>query len=87
MGQSMHKGSILVAHFKVEAAFDREAGVWYVCESNVPGLATEAASLDELAEKLAIMIPDLMRQANEDIGADVPFDLIAHHVTSRLQAA
>ena len=76
-----------MAHFRVEAAFDREAGVWYVCESNIPGLATEAASLDELARKLAIMIPDLMQEAHEDIGADVPFDLIAHHVTSRLQAA
>ena len=57
-------GVYSVAHFKVEAAYDRESGVWYVCESNVPGLATEAASLDELAEKLAIMIPDLTREAH-----------------------
>jgi hypothetical protein len=73
---------------KIEATFDREAGVWYVCESNVPGLATEAASLDELAAKLAIMIPELLRAANNEDGTSVPFALIAHHVTSdHLEAA
>jgi hypothetical protein len=54
-----------MAEFRVEAAFDKEAQVWYVCGSNIPGLATEAAFLDELAVKLAIMIPELLNAAYE----------------------
>jgi predicted RNase H-like HicB family nuclease len=38
--------------FRVEAEYDNEAGVWYVSASDVPGLATEASSLDELMAKL-----------------------------------
>jgi len=45
--------------FRVEAKFDHVAGVWYVSDSDVPGLATEAGSLDELMAKLQAMIPDL----------------------------
>ena len=33
--------------FVVRAARDNEAGVWYVSESDVPGLATEAESFDD----------------------------------------
>ena len=44
----------------VRAALDTEAGVWYVADSDVPGLATEAASFDELCRKILIMVPELL---------------------------
>ena len=49
----------MIRTFWVEAEFDHDAGVWYVSDSDVPGLATEAISLDQLMAKLKVMIPDL----------------------------
>ena len=71
--------------FRVEAEFDSEAGVWYVSDSDVPGLATEASSLDELMAKLQTMIPDLF-DARAECGlesvrlreSDISIDFIAH---------
>jgi len=71
--------------FRVEAEFDHEAGVWYVSDSDVPGLSTEAPSLDELMAKLQVMIPDLL-DAQAELGmkivrpreGDVSIDFIAH---------
>jgi predicted RNase H-like HicB family nuclease len=46
--------------FSVEAEWDSEAGVWFVAHSDVPGLATEAATIDQLIEKLKIMVPEML---------------------------
>jgi len=47
-------------HAVVRAAWDEEAQVWYVEESDIPGLATEADSLEALRERLRVIIPDLL---------------------------
>lgn len=44
----------------VKADFDRDAGVWYVSQSDVPGLSTEASSFDLLCEKVLSMAPELL---------------------------
>ena len=44
----------------VRAAWDDEAGVWYTAETSIPGLATEAETLERLRERLLVMIPDLL---------------------------
>ena len=76
-----------MARFQVEAAFDKDAGVWFVCESNVPGLATEAPTLDALVDKLAVMIPELS-EADDDDGEELQFTVTAHHIAGRrLEAA
>lgn len=66
----------------VKAAYDAEASVWYVEESDVPGLATEAATIELLIKKLPGMIADLleMNSSNGDDGevCEVPIELIAH---------
>lgn len=46
--------------FKVRVAWDSEAEVWYVCDSDVPGLSTEATSIDSLIAKLQVMVPELL---------------------------
>lgn len=46
--------------FHVTAEWDSEAGVWVASSDDVPGLATEAESPNELARKLNIMIPELL---------------------------
>lgn len=52
----MHHEVIL----KVQFAYDPEAKVWYVAESDVPGLVTEAASVPELIARVEAIAPELL---------------------------
>ena len=46
--------------YTVRADWDPEAEVWVAFSDEVPGLATEAATLEALAEKLRTLIPELV---------------------------
>lgn len=65
--------------FSVNAEWDPEAEVWYVSESNVPGLVTEASTIDELLRKLKVMVPEMLELNGviEAEHAEVPFALTA----------
>ena len=43
----------------VRADWDDEAGVWTASSADIQGLATEAATLEELREKVLVMVPEL----------------------------
>jgi Domain of unknown function (DUF1902) len=69
----------------VRADYDADAKTWYVFDSDVPGLSTGAATLEELEAKLPAMIVDLL-ELNADQFSDKSrlsgphgFRLIAHH--------
>ena len=62
-------------HAVVRFAWDADAAVWSVSESDVPGLATEAASLEALRRKLPGLIQDLLE---DDQIEDIEVDLIAY---------
>lgn len=60
----------------VRAVWDDEAHVWVATSDDVPGLATEAATSEELIEKLKVMIPELLNENGyPDNDEDVPFRL------------
>lgn len=61
----------------VYASWDDEAKVWVVRSDDVPGLATEAPSLDVLVPKLKAMIPELLDANGYADGEDIPFKLAA----------
>ncbi|WP_082554942.1 DUF1902 domain-containing protein [Devosia sp. Root635] len=42
------------------AQWDNEAGVWVATSDDIPGLVTEAASLDELLERVLAVAPELL---------------------------
>ncbi|MGC8905503.1 DUF1902 domain-containing protein [Thermus sp.] len=44
------------------ASWDEGAGVWVAESEDVPGLATEAPTLEELLAKLAVMVPELLEE-------------------------
>lgn len=48
----------------VRATWDNEASVWTAASSNLPGLITEAASLDELDAKLPDLVHDLLEEGD-----------------------
>ena len=44
----------------VKAIWDKDAQVWVAISEDVPGLVTEADTLEQLTEKLQVMIPELL---------------------------
>ncbi|WP_118184796.1 DUF1902 domain-containing protein [Paraburkholderia phosphatilytica] len=62
----------------VSAFWDAEAGVWVAESDDVPGLVTEAASIDELVHKLEVLIPELLDENGYPDGSgEVAFELNA----------
>ena len=53
----------------VKAVWDAEAKVWVAESENVPGLATEADTIEALTSKLHDMIPELL-MLNDSISED-----------------
>ena len=69
-----------MADLSIRAVWDEDARVWCAESDDVPGLATEADTLEALAEKLRTLIPELLELNGiqppiED--HDLPFRVIA----------
>lgn len=62
----------------VRATWDSDAQVWTAESSDLPGLVTEAASLDELDAKL----PNLIRDLLEDDGAAGVYEVSVEVIAS-----
>ena len=60
----------------IHAEWDDEAGVWVATSDDVPGLATEADTQEQLIAKLKTLIPELLEANGIDAGPDVPFELL-----------
>ncbi|WP_341327890.1 DUF1902 domain-containing protein [Methylotuvimicrobium sp. KM2] len=65
----------------IRAEWDEEASVWVATSDDVPGLATEATTLEQLSTKLEYMIPDLLDANGYPDGPDVPFELLARKLS------
>ncbi|MBW4634348.1 MAG: DUF1902 domain-containing protein [Iphinoe sp. HA4291-MV1] len=67
--------------YKVEAFWDWEAEVWVATSEDVPGLVTEASTIEALTQKLRQIIPELI-QMNRIIPPDyvgsITFELTSH---------
>lgn len=61
----------------VRAVWDDEVDVWVATSEDIPGLATEASSLNDLIEKLKIMIPELLGANGHDDDGDIPFRVLS----------
>jgi len=75
--------------YNVKAEWDGEAGVWVASSDDIPGLATGADTLEELIEKLKVVIPELLEE-NGLLAADaddVSFVVLAERVEQTRRAA
>lgn len=62
----------------VQAIWDAEAEVWVATSEDIPGLATEAETIEALTAKLRNMIPELMilnKLIAENYSDSINFDL------------
>ncbi|MGK7954068.1 MAG: DUF1902 domain-containing protein [Crocosphaera sp.] len=66
---------------KISALWDADAEVWVAISEDVPGLATEADTLEALTQKLRIIVPELL-QLNRVIpynqGSTIAIELTSH---------
>ncbi len=72
-----HLEDMQVKALFVRAEWDEEAGVWVATSDDVPGLATEADTLEALSQKLAAMIPELLEANGYPSGEEIPFEILA----------
>ena len=63
--------------YHVSAFWDEEAKVWVTTSDDVPGLATEAETVELLLGKLRVMIPELLELSGNTIQSETPFHLHA----------
>jgi len=67
--------------YKIESFWDSEARVWVAESDDVPGLVTEADTIEALTAKLRAMIPELLLLNNivtaEYVG-NITFELVSH---------
>lgn len=66
--------------YKVAAFWDAEAAVWVATSEDVPGLATEAETIEALMQKLRLMIPELvlLNQVVVPGTGSISFQLTSH---------
>jgi len=72
----------------VRAEWDAEAAVWVATSDDVPGLITEAETIEALDAKLKSMVPELL-EANGCMPADgqVTVELLARRFSVAFPAA
>jgi predicted RNase H-like HicB family nuclease len=71
----------------VHADWDAEAGVWVATSNDVPGLATEALTVEALVTKLETLIPDLLEANGATPDQGTAFELPARRFDHILPAA
>ena len=66
----------------VRALWDAESGVWVATSEDVPGLVTEAKTMEELRDKVLVMIPELL-EANgiEFAWPEIPVHIMSEQTT------
>ena len=70
--------------FFIRAEWDEEARVWVATSEDVPGLATEAETVENLIEKLRGMIPELLEANGISLNQEVPFEVLSRRFESVL---
>lgn len=67
---------MMLKPFFIRAEWDDEARVWVATSDDVPGLATEAATMEGLIEKLKVIIPELLEANGIQVHQEVPFEVL-----------
>ena len=61
----------------VRVEWDEEAKVWVATSDDVPGLATEEDTMEDLIDKFKVLIPELLVANGMSGEFDVPFEVLA----------
>jgi hypothetical protein len=62
--------------YEIRVEWDAEAGVWYIEDSNVPGLVGEAATLEAMVALLQVRVPEMLEENGCPRDDDIPWRLL-----------
>ena len=68
-----------------EISWDGEAGVWYVSDTNFPGLVAEAASERDLLARIRTLVPELYEPNRGFFGEPAPETIPLRMTPKRLE--
>ena len=68
-----------------EISWDEEAGVWYISDTDFPGLVAEAASERDLVKRIRALIPELYALNRQLFDEPVPEAIPLRMTSSRLE--
>jgi predicted RNase H-like HicB family nuclease len=66
----------------IRAEWDEDANVWVATSDDVPGLATEGDTIEDLIVKLRTMIPELLSANGIEQKNEIPFEVITRRFES-----
>lgn len=74
--------------YNIRVDWDGEAEVWYVAESDVPGLACEAETPEGILTLLKDLVPELVDLNNgDDQTPDIPYNVMLEQLkATRIRA-
>jgi predicted RNase H-like HicB family nuclease len=61
----------------IRAEWDDEANVWVATSDDVPGLATEADTMEALSLKLETLVPELLTENGHQVPTEIAYELLA----------
>ena len=64
-------------NYEIRIDWDDEAQVWFVEESNVPGLVGESPTLEAMMALLRARVPEMLEENGCPSGDDIPLRLLA----------
>jgi predicted RNase H-like HicB family nuclease len=82
MGEKVPEGV-----YEILAQWDSEAGVWVAESEDIPGLVAEADSPNSLAQKLKVLIPELLELNGVHAGESAKFHIWYQHEDSGVLAS
>jgi hypothetical protein len=62
--------------FLIRVEWDEDAAVWTADSDDVPGLATEADTVEALSAKLRSLVPELLILNGMRISGDIDYELL-----------
>ena len=75
-------------HYEIHVEWDAEAGVWYVEDSNVPGLVGEAPTLEAMMTLLRVRVPEMLAENGCPADDDIPLRVLTtSHLAQLRQVA
>jgi hypothetical protein len=67
--------------FLIRPERDEEAALWVATSDDVPGLATEAATMEALSDKLSDLVPEFLALNGYAVAGEIAFEVLARKLS------